>query len=99
MATQPEPIQEGVPLANTHVLYADLLSQLAVGPHMSKLVFGREVAPGTPPVAAFTIAMPTPALKVLVENITAFLARDDVQRSFRDEYAKLLADESEPSKE
>jgi hypothetical protein len=82
--------EEGAQLDRTpQVVYADQLAQVAVGPHVSKLIFGLETGIGLPPRPILTVAIPTPRLRDMLKNVQELLEQPEIKRQFLGEWEKL----------
>jgi hypothetical protein len=79
--------------------YADQVVQVALGPFVSKLVFGHETRRGETPAASVTIALPTPSVLTLYHQLGLLLAREEVRSALTASITAFEATLSEPSQE
>ena len=80
MNTSSEAPEQGIPLANTPLMYADTLVGLAIGPFVSKIILGVE-NPGQQNLPSLQISMPTNALHDLARHIFEVLQNQEAQKN------------------
>jgi hypothetical protein len=71
--TPPKPTTTEPVLQSPSTVYVDQIAQIAVGPFVSKLIFGTEARSGEVPKPVQTIVMPTPALLQLHQQLGSLL--------------------------
>jgi hypothetical protein len=71
--TPPKPTTTEPVLQSPSTVYVDQIAQIAVGPSVSKLIFGTEARSGEVPKPIQTIVMPTPALLQLHQQLGSLL--------------------------
>ncbi len=67
--TPPKPAVPDPVLQSPSTVYVDQIAQIAMGPFVSKLIFGAEGRTGEVPEPIQTIVMPTPALLRLYQQL------------------------------
>lgn len=75
----------------TATAYADQLVQLAVGPHISRLVFGLETDVNGGVTPSLTIVIPTPRLLDLAQSLQKMVGDSDLRKTMVHDY-RALAD-------
>ena len=70
--------------------YADQVAQVAVGPFVTKLIFGMAAGAGEPPEPIHSIILPTPAARELATQILRILDSKDAKQQFGAEVQALL---------
>ena len=79
------------PILEARLIAADQLAQVAVGPFISKLVFGIDRKVGEVPDPVIAITMPTTALLAMAQQIISLLSQPEVQSTMRADMEKHLA--------
>ena len=67
--TPPKPAVPEPVLQSPSTVYVDQIAQIAMGPFVSKLIFGAEGRAGEVPTPIQTVVMPTPALLRLYQQL------------------------------
>lgn len=92
--TEPANVKEGkVPLLADKVLYTDGVAEASIGPLVSKITFGTDVALGQARRPEFTVVMPSAALLQLTQQLVSILQADIAQNGLTkelDQYVEVL---------
>jgi len=81
------------------IRYADQVVQVALGPFVSKLIFGHENKRGEAPVPSLTVALPTPSVLTLYHQLGLLLGREEVRSALAPGIAAFEATLVEPAPE
>jgi len=77
-------------VSTSETLYADALTQLALGPHVSKLTFGGDAGASGTLASVVTLVLPTPALLDLVANVMKALSQKETQQQLHADLAEHI---------
>lgn len=80
----------GLPLNAPHVIYADQIAQVGLGPYVTKLTFGTGDVQGQLPAPIVTIVMPTTAVLTMCQHIVQVLQIDDTNKNIVAEVERYL---------
>lgn len=70
----PGPIEHSAP-----IVYVDNITALAIGPFVSKIVFGLEESPGQSPSPSMQLTLPTNVLQALAMHINDAMRSPDLR--------------------